>query len=532
MDHNVWRTAGVTAAILAASYWTAHGQWNRTAYGQGSGLANIQVSHNGKVKGASREVTDFSEVILSVDPTNPAHLIGGSKFFYDSANYRFHVGTFESADGGRTWDVVQPDGVERYSLTSDPVTTFDEQGNGYFTILTRGPTGLDVLKKPAGRVDWASPVTVNRTSTTDKQWLVGDQDPQSKSPYAGNVYISWTDVAQPSRILVARSTDRNVVWSAPVAVTTGDVQGSVPAVAPDGTLYVLFGRSIFAGATISSTMEVVKSTTGGGKFSPPVVVARITPIPSKLPNGTFRSPASLPAFTISPKTGTLFAAWADYRNGDSDIYLTRSADEGRTWSTAVRVNDDPPGNGIDQFQPQLAVAPDGHVAVAWHDRRLPCPTQDWIAESRRAAENACIDTFLARSIDDGDHWQPNLRVTTHSWDPAVHAPTVSTGTQFIGDYIGLAATNAFDYALWPSTADMGENSDHSQEIFAGIVPVDYVAPTVTPGPSPTRRPTNTPTATRTPSATPTPSATRAAPTSTPTGAAEPPRTVYLPWSAK
>ncbi|MBN1661181.1 MAG: hypothetical protein JXA93_22505, partial [Anaerolineae bacterium] len=260
---------------------------------------NIQVSHSGTFTYASHPLNDFSEVMVYLDPTDPDHLLGASKFFYYPAGYDFYTGVFESYDGGLTWTQFQPAGVEVYSLTSDPVTTFDHAGNGYFTLLTRTPTGLDMLKKPVGG-NWQMPVIVDRTTSTDKQWIMGDQDPQGASPYAGNLYMSWTSFGGPvTGIVFSRSTDSNLTWSVPIGLAGGDIQGSIVGTAPDGTVYVVYGRNIFYGPT-AGTMEFVKSTNGGSSFTPPAVAANMTAIPYYLPNpfggNNFRSPASLPAF--------------------------------------------------------------------------------------------------------------------------------------------------------------------------------------------------------------------------------------------
>ncbi len=433
---------------------------------------NIQVSHSGWITGASHYVNDFSEVMVYLDPTDPNHLLGCSKFFYQPATYDFYTGVFESYDGGYTWTELQPPGVETYSMTSDPVTTFDDQGNGYFTLLTRGPTGLDMLKKPAGG-DWQWPVIVDRTTYTDKQWIMGDQDPQGISPYAGYLYMSWTDVGA-SRIVFSRSTDGNQTWSPPLQLASSNVQGSIPGVAPDGTVYVVFGRNIFFGPT-PGTMEFVKSTNGGVSFSSPAVAANITAIPWNLPNPfggvNFRSPASLPALAISPTNGNLYIAWADYRHGDSDIYFTRSTDGGATWDPPIRLNDDPIGNGMDQFQPQVSVAPSGRVAVMWFDRRLPCPDLPWIPPSHMGVYNGCIDTFMTRSFDDGQTWVPNIRASAQTWDWTLNLPwTGSDG--FIGDYQGIASNNDYDFPFWNATANLGENDENYQEVFVALVPVE------------------------------------------------------------
>jgi uncharacterized repeat protein (TIGR01451 family) len=430
---------------------------------------NIQVSHSGWITGASHFVNDFSEVMVYLDSTDSNHLLGTSKFFYDPDNYGFYSGVLESYDGGHTWTQLQPSGVESYTLTSDPVTTFDDQGNGYFTLLTRGPTGLDVLKKPAGG-EWQWPVVVDRSTITDKQWIMGDQNPQGISPYAGYLYMSWTSVGTPLEIVLARSTDSNGSWSPPLPLASGDVQGSVPGVAPDGSVYVVYGRSIFHGG--AGTMEFVKSAAAGVSFSRPAVATTITAIPWYLPNSWFRSPASLPAFAVSPVNGDLYIAWADYRHGDADIYLTRSTDGGDTWAAPVRLNDDPIGNGVDQFQPQVSVAPNGRVAVMWFDRRLECPDHDWIPSAHRGASNFCIDTFMTRSHDDGQTWVRNIRVSAQTWDWTLNLPRDGDGNGFIGDYQGIASNNEYDFPFWNATANLGENAENYQEVFVALVPAN------------------------------------------------------------
>ena len=64
--------------------------------------------------------------------------------------------------------------------------------------------------------------------------------------------------------------------------------------------------------------------------------------------------------------GTLYAAWADTRNGNYDIYFARSTDGGATWSANIRVEDSPSG---DQSSPSLAVGADGTLYAAWGDSR-------------------------------------------------------------------------------------------------------------------------------------------------------------------
>ncbi len=199
-------------------------------------------------------------------------------------------------------------------------------------------------------------------------------------------------------------------------------------------------------------MLVVQSRDGGQTWSDPIDAAEVYDLPFHFRNSCFRN-FSLPAFAVDATRGTLYISWADERSGDADIVLVRSTDGGQTWSAPVRVNDDAPGNGADQFQPQLAVAPNGVVSVMFFDRRVD-------------PNNLLVDVYLAQSTDGGQTFHPNVRVTDVSSDPAVDAPVPDDGSHvtFFGDYQGLAVDDHFAHVFWNDTRT------GSQEIFTAAMP--------------------------------------------------------------
>jgi hypothetical protein len=144
--------------------------------------------------------------------------------------------------------------------------------------------------------------------------------------------------------------------------------------------------------------------------------------------------------------------WSDIRNGDADVFVATSS-RGKTWSKPYRVNHDALGNGKDQFQPEIAVAPNGTFTCSWFDRRYD-------------SADRLIDEAIAQSTDDAKTFGKNFRVTQKSWDPAIGAPhpVDNSNVTFIGDYQGLAVDNTSVHPLWNDT-----QNGKTQEIRSSVI---------------------------------------------------------------
>jgi BNR repeat-like domain len=420
-----------------------------------------------------------SEPMLAENPRNPLNLVGGSKMFTDPAHYQFKIGTYASFDGGCTWsDEGMLPGYDDVRLTSDISAAFDTSGDVYVAVLFNGPgnlSGVGVSKSTDGGRSFANPVRLYTDTSglvfSDKPWIAVDQ---TAGPHRGAIYVAWSyDTGYacngcPQRLGFSRSTDGGKTFS-PVQLIEGTAPfcdepaagdppdsrrcdgalGATPAVLPDGTVAIAFGDfdPYFRHPT---KMLIVTSRDGGATWSQPTLAATIHDIPYQFHGEKYRN-ASLPAFACDPKTGRLYLAWADFATGDADILLATSADEGATWTAPVRVNDDPARNGANQFQPALAVAPDGVVSVAYFDTRND-PT------------GQLIDVYLSQSVDGGASFLPSVRLTPQGWDPTLDAPVDGGGAQFIGDYQGIAADDLYVHPFWNDT------SYNTQEILTAAVP--------------------------------------------------------------
>ena len=453
---------------------------------------NVQVSHD--------TYADHSEPDVAENPNNPLNLVGGSKFFTDPNHYQFKIGTFASFDGGCTWSDggVLP-GFTHEVLTSDVTFAFGAHNDAYVAVLNTdnaNESGVSVSTSHDGGKTFGLPVSIYDDTTgkvfSDKPWIGVDT---TTGPNQGDIYVVWsydynngcgTPGNSPctQELGFSRSTDggktfapvRQVEGTAPFCTNPSDgrpsdsrkcdaVLGATPAILPDGTLAVGFayvdlnasdpdsGAASDGGGAqqlLPTKMLVVASHDGGATWTNPSLIATIHDLPFTFAPQRYRN-FSLPAFADDPKTGQLYLTWADEQNGDADILLATSKDSGATWSAPVRVNDDPVKNGANQFQPQIAVAPDGVVSVSFFD-------------TRNDPAHTLIDVYLAQSRDHGATFLPNVRVTTQSWDPTVKAPLVGNGFQFIGDYQGLAADDHFVHPFWNDTRT------GDQEIFTAAVP--------------------------------------------------------------
>src|SRR5437660_13564 len=79
-------------------------------------------------------VKDKSESDLRVDPQNPRHIIGTSKWFVSAEGYNHLLGFYEFWDGGRTWPVQgHVPASEGWTSNSVPVGDLGRQGLIYIS---------------------------------------------------------------------------------------------------------------------------------------------------------------------------------------------------------------------------------------------------------------------------------------------------------------------------------------------------------------------------------------------------------------
>jgi hypothetical protein len=269
-----------------------------------------------------------NEPSVAVSTRNPQHLLGGANDYRtvdlpglpdDLVTGDSWVGLYKSTDGGQTWrtnlipgfpqdqsDAGRASPLKAYGAASDPTVRAGANGLFFYAgiAFVRGGNGavfvtsfLDNNNKengdPFSYLGTSLVASDNQMKFLDKPWIAVDAPRggalcaiNGKTVAAGSVYVAFTEFngnqtpghedAMHGHVLVARSTDCGRTWSSPVKVTTGS--------------------QIYQGATLA----------------------------------------------IDPGTGAVWVAFRQFSDGTAAnpdaIFVARSVDQGKHWSTPVRVS--------------------------------------------------------------------------------------------------------------------------------------------------------------------------------------------------
>jgi hypothetical protein len=371
---------------------------------------------------------DMNEPSIYINPKNPAEMMAGANI----DNYFF------SSDYGATWSGGRLISSS-YGVWGDPMIITDTLGDFYFFHLSNPSSGnwidrivCQKFDKQTGTWNNGSYMGLNGTKAQDKHWAIVDQK-------TNVIYVTWTQFDQygssdpfcESNIMFSKSTDAGASWS-PAKIISNQagncedsdytVEGAVPAVGPDGQLYVawsgpdgiVFNKSLDGGETWLAE-EIFVTTQGGGWDMA---------IP-----GIYRSnglPVTVCDLSNGPNRGTIYVNYTDQINGedDTDVWIVKSTDDGNTWSAPIRVNDDPAGK--QQFLTWMAVdQSNGYLYFVFYDRRN--------------YSNNLTDVFMAVSGDGGN---------TFTNFPISDSPFSPYSGVFFGDYNNISVTNNIVRPIW------------------------------------------------------------------------------------
>lgn len=437
-----WRVASIGGLALGLAAWVM--------------VAGLNVN-------VSALTGEQEEVDLAIDPTAATHFVAGSN---DAASGLPHVRVFESTNGGGTWSSALLPVKAPYTYASDPAVTFDRAGNAYFAYVAFNDwyqMALFVTKLPAGASAWNSAVAVPSVSS-DKELIAVDTSPTS--PCVDNVYVAWDNNETTGQTLrLSRSTNGGTTFLPPPKVndTGTTVIGASPAAGPDGTVYVAWADY---GA---HQLRVDKSTDCGATFGADVTVHTWTAntgsdlsfMPASAPK---RGVGVFPYLAVDGSSGThrgrVYLAYNDVGASGTgiDVFMRSSDDQGATWTSPVRVNDDPASEDNDHILPRIAIDnSDGSVHVIFYDTRND-PT------------HRKTDVYYARSTD-GQTFQTNEKVTSAQTDESGASAT----DMGYGEYAGLAVNQGHVQVLWTDNRG-GDDEVYTAPVFNGLAIITGALP--------------------------------------------------------
>ncbi len=397
------------------------------------------------------------EPSIAVSPKNPQWLVAGS--ILDNV----HI----SKDGGWTWSSSKLE--SKYGVFGDPCIVASPKKDVYYLHLSN-PDGqawssdalLDRIviqrsRKPGKRWNRGAGMGLNGNKDQDKEWAAVSVD-------GSQLVTCWTqfdlygspEVADSTVILCSTSNRRAKKWSEPVRINriAGDcldsdltVEGAVPDIAADGTIYVAWAQA--------DTIWMDRSSDGGESWLPQDLhVTTISGGWDQEVRGIGRAngmPVTRVDRSNGPHSGRVYVNWTDNRNGeeDNDVWVVWSDDGGGTWTEPTRVNDDPPG--AQQFFTWMDVDDvTGHVHIVFYDRRAakvkhpnPASRGSWNTE-----------VYVASSYDGGESWE-NLKVSEEWFRPNPKG--------FFGDYNNISAYDGVVRPIWT------RNDDGVQSIWTAIL---------------------------------------------------------------
>jgi hypothetical protein len=415
------------------------------------------------------------EPSIAVNPGNPKNVIavyqeGRIANGGDATN-----GFATSFDAGKSWISGElPKLTHRvgqggtWERASDAVVAFGPGNVAYANSLVFDqneenglPSGIAVnVSKDGGRT-WSPPVVFQDDKLgglNDKNWVVVDQS-DAPGHHKGRVYVIWDRVAPVVYNYCDHDCDQLGNWlpnlkTIPGLVFPGQGIGAYPMVMKDGGLGIVmdtttgglpttFGGEgepdVGLGEQVFSLAPLAGSTPWPAPlgFLPPIDIAsdKANPVRAQ------RASEGLPAATVDPTSGVVYAVWDDGRfrtDAVNDAVITSSTNGGVTWSPVARINPGPRNDSVNHYNVTVAVSDKGVVQVAYRQRRE--------AASGLAKDfSPTIDTFFQESRDGGKTWSAPLQI--NSVPSYALYDAFSRNGSFEGDYNQMASAGGNTYVV-------------------------------------------------------------------------------------
>ncbi len=348
-------------------------------------------------------------------------------------------GIYVTTDGGSHWSGNDTCTGEPISFHGgDPGIAIDKNGTFVLSRLGRAPfSGLYSHYSTDNGQTWSAQQVI---STDDLERAVLASDIFPSSPYYGRTYAAWVKFSPPYPMTVAYTDDGGISWS------ESKVINNPPNRSAGGDICIGSGGEVYicwAGVANVSPFEEIyvgfaSSQDGGNSWNVTEEAFAMNGITGLLPEKGNIRVNGLPNIAVDTAEGERHG-WIYIVSGqenlspagtDPDIILNRSTDDGSSWSSGIRVNQDPVNNGKIQYFPNIHVDKYGAVDILFYDDR------------NTTSDSAGV--FLARSSDGGGSWM-EYEISDHNYKPE---PIGGLGQGYQGDNIDLTSSSTTIWPVW------------------------------------------------------------------------------------
>ena len=372
------------------------------------------------------------EPVIAVDPENPDNIVTAAIAvehpFSDNWTDSWKIHLMVSRTNGQSWRNIDLPGISELIMSGDPWLDWSDEGTVYLSIL-----GVAEEEEGGERTD----VLIYRSRNGGLDW---------EGPYHG--FPGLRSVDHPVLDLYTeRNTTTATVFatsepfgsiSAAQATDSDSFFRSLPSFHPDS-----MNNNLGSGVALSDSQLV---------FS---YFNMTVPLPAPLwavythDRGTTYNrtritqehiPSGFPMMALdrseSSRRNRIYSVWTR-SNEHPHIMSAYSDDAGQSWSTPVRVHEDL--SIANRVMPNAAVNSSGVLMVTWVDSRNH--------------EGGCWDIYGAASLDGGETYLPEVRITRDLSCPEFEHNGGAAGRwRWGGDYRGITTDRSDSfYAVWAGT---------------------------------------------------------------------------------
>jgi len=379
---------------------------------------------------ASTRTGNEAEAAIAIDPTNTQRLFAFSNLGSGSGLFGAY-----STNGGANWTkrtmATGADGLA--AACCDPSSSWDNFGNLFICYINSSVSAVIVGLSTNGGQTFSQ--LTSFSGSVDQPTII-----TGPSNVGGNgaVWVCYNL----SGSMVARGATVSGLGSVGAftsALTIPSASGSFGdiAVGPSGqvmltyqsptggqgpaTIYCNTDPDGFGGSAFGARVTITSTNVGGFDF-----------IPAQSGRSIDAEAGLAWDRTGGPHNGRVYLVYTDEtvaESNNTEIWVRFSDNNGSTWSSPVRVNDD--ATTRSQFNPRIVIdQTTGIIALAWMD-------------CRNSAGNNTAQNWGTISTDYGATFLANVQVSTGT----SNASTAGSGVDY-GDYNGLTGHGGFFHPIW------------------------------------------------------------------------------------